>query len=146
LKRETIQMPSVVCNGAMGIERIEGPSQRIIIDVLGFDAGRKEPPGWFMLEKVRDPVAWLVDQAKPVGHPRFARRPRCDDTHFRVLVGRLVNDVAHPELVKHRGRESQMIEDLTLADLSRSVLRSGGESTALPNFLGVVQNIGYNGR
>jgi hypothetical protein len=48
------------------------------------------------------------------------------------LVGRLVNDVAHPELVKHRGRESQMIEDLTLADLSRSVLRSGGESTALP--------------
>jgi hypothetical protein len=44
-------MPSVVCNGAMGIERIEGPSQRIIIDVLGFDVGRKEPRGWFILEK-----------------------------------------------------------------------------------------------
>jgi hypothetical protein len=51
LKRETIQMPSAVCNGAMGIERIEGPSQRPIIEVLGYDAGRKEPRGWFILEK-----------------------------------------------------------------------------------------------
>lgn len=51
------------------IERIQGPSQRVIIEMLGFDAGRKEPCDRFLLEKVRMAVAKapppLVQRALP---------------------------------------------------------------------------------
>ena len=123
---------TVECRDAMGLERLQGPCQRLSMEVLGCDAGRQAPRGWVRLEKVRDTVAWLGDQAKPVEPPGVARRPRGDETHGRVLVGRLVHAVANAELVKQRGHASPMIEDVTPAAVSPRVLRSGGASPALP--------------
>ena len=120
------------CRDAMGIERIPGPSQRLIMEGLGVDAGRQEPRGWLRLENVRDKGEWVVHEAQPVEPHGVDRRPCCDETPFRVLWGRSVHEVATAERVQHRGHESQMIEDVTPADVSHRGLRSGGESTALP--------------
>ena len=88
------------CRDAMGLERLPGPSPRRILAVRGGDAGRHAPRGWFILEKVRDKAEWLGDHAQPVAHHGVDRRPRGDETQCRVLVGRVVPDVANAELVK----------------------------------------------
>jgi hypothetical protein len=120
------------CRDTMSMERIHGPSHRLIMKVVGDDAGRQEPRGQCILENVRDQGEWLVDTPKPVEHQRFHCCPRRNDPHRRMLLGRLVHDTGTAEFVKHRRHASQMRHALAPVGWSQGGLLSGGDSPEFP--------------
>jgi hypothetical protein len=78
---------------------------------------------------VRDKIEWLIDNAEPIEHHRLDRCPRGHNPHFRVLLSRLINDVAKAEFIKHDCHESQMIQGFTPVAGWHRVLLPGGDFT-----------------
>lgn len=97
---------------AKGIERIEGTPQGVIVQMAGFDRRSDEPRGRFILEKVGHQVQLWVHTAEPVEDHRLDRLACGHETHFRVLLGRLIDDLSNAEFVKHARDQAQGISDL----------------------------------
>lgn len=96
----------------LGIEGIQGPTEGIIIELCGGDAGRNESRGWLMVEEPGDQGERVMDKPQTIEHHRFHGFTHCEVPHFRVLVGGLVEDVANAEFVAHPSDKSQVVQDV----------------------------------
>src|SRR4029453_17851728 len=104
------------------VERIHGPSQRLVMEMLGGNAWGNEPLGRFVLEKHRDQGELVMDKAQAVEDHRFDRITAGHNTLLRVLGCGAVNHLAEAQFFKHPGNEAEMIQDLTAIWLVHRVL------------------------
>ena len=65
-----------------------------------------------MLEKMGDEGELLVDKAEAVEHHGFDGMASGHNTHCRVLLRRLINDLSNAEFFKHPRDQTQVIQDL----------------------------------
>jgi hypothetical protein len=100
---------TVECRDPIGIEGVQGTTERIIIELGGDHAGRHEAGGRLMLEEPGDEVERLIDTSQAIEHYGFDRFPDGEVAHVRVLLGRFVNDIAHAKFVKHARGEAEVI-------------------------------------
>jgi hypothetical protein len=77
------------------IEGIQGATERIIVELVGSDAGRNEALGGLILKEAGHQVERLIDKPQAIEHYRFDRFPCREVPHLRVLSGGLVDDVAN---------------------------------------------------
>ena len=91
------------------IEGVQGQTARSIIELGGDHAGRHEAGSGLMLEDPGDEVERLIDQSPAIEHHGFDSFPDGEVAHFRVLLGRLVNDIANAKFVKHARDEAEVI-------------------------------------
>jgi hypothetical protein len=93
----------------IGIEGVQGTTERIIIELGGDHAGRHEAGGGLRLEDPGDEGARLIETSQASEHHGVARFPDGEVAHFRVLLGRVVNDIATAKIVKHARDEAEVI-------------------------------------
>jgi hypothetical protein len=62
----------------IGVERIEGPSEGIIVEMAGGNGRRDESRGGFIAEKMRHEVELLIDEAQAIADHRL-NRVTCGD-------------------------------------------------------------------
>ena len=98
---------------AIGIEHIQGTSQRVIMEMLGLDPGGDEALRRFILKKHRDEVELLVHKAEPMEDHRFDGAAHGDDAGLRCVLHGPVQYVTNAKFVKHPGHETEMVQDLT---------------------------------
>jgi len=104
---------TVEVGDAIRIERIERPAERSIMELLGVKQPRRQASRErLILAKPRHQGAWLGHNAAAVEDHRVDGMARGDDPHLRVVLGRLVHDVAKAECVQHAGDAAQMSQDL----------------------------------
>ena len=68
----------------IGIEGIQGATERIIVELFGGHAGRNESRGGLMMEESGDEVERLIDTPQAIEHHRFDGFPHGEVAHFRV--------------------------------------------------------------
>src|SRR4051812_48887035 len=119
----------------VGIERIQGPAQGIIIEMRGFDARRNQPLGGLMLKKHGHEVELLIHKAEAVEHHRLDGAPHRDNARFWTLLRSMVNDMANTQLFEHPSDKTQMIQDFTAVGAWHRHLLPSGDSTALLKLL-----------
>src|SRR2546421_6196802 len=95
-RNETIE-----CRHPGVIERIQGSTEGIIVELCGSHTGRNEAGGGLLLEEPGDEVEGLIDKPQAIEHHGFDRLPYREVPHFGVLVGGLIEGVANAEFVKH---------------------------------------------
>ena len=103
---------TVECCHPVGLEDIQGTTERIIVELLGGNAGRKKSAGGLMLEEPGDEGEGLVEKPQAIEHHRFDGLTRGEVPHFRVLLGRSIDDVANAELVEHTSDKAEVVQDL----------------------------------
>jgi hypothetical protein len=54
----------------------------------------------------------LVDKSQPIEHHRFDGFPDGEVPQFRVLAGRLIEDIANAEFLKHASDKAEMVQNL----------------------------------
>jgi hypothetical protein len=108
---------AVECRHPIVIEGVQGPTERIIIELGRDHAGRHEAGGGLMLAAPGDEGERLIDTSQASEHQGFDRFPDGEVAHFRVLLGRFVNDIAHAKFVTHARDEAEVIEGLTAVGL-----------------------------
>ena len=96
----------------IGIQGLQRPAEGIIVQLFGGHAGRDESVGGFILEKPGDEVEGLSDQPSAIEHHGFDGFPHGEVPQFRVLVGGLVDHVAHAECVEHASHKAEVVQDL----------------------------------
>jgi hypothetical protein len=105
---ETVEGPHPV-----SIESIQGPAERIIVELGRGDAGRNEAGGGLMLEEPRDKVEGVMHTPQTIEHHGFDGFPSCEVPHCRMLLGGAINDVPDAEFVAHASDKAEVIQDLT---------------------------------
>jgi hypothetical protein len=114
------------------IERVESPSQRIIMEMAGFAPRRDQAMRRFGLKKHRHEVEGLVHKAEPIENHRFDGVAHGHKALFRALLGRSVQPIPDPQFIEHPSPQAEMIQDLTAIDLWHSRLLRRGDATATP--------------
>ena len=79
------------------VQRIEGASEGVIIEMTGLNAWGDETRERLIVEKMGHEVELLVDEAQAVQDHGFDRMAYGYQTHFRILLGRLINDLGDAE-------------------------------------------------
>jgi len=100
---------AVACRHPIVIEGVQGTTERIIIALGGDHAERHEARGGLMREEPGDEGERLIDTSQAIEPHGFDRFPDGEAAHFRVLLGRLVNDIATAKFVKHAHDEAEVI-------------------------------------
>jgi hypothetical protein len=93
----------------IGLAGIYSPAQRIVMELRGGDRWGDEPRGRWMVDKVRDEGQWVVHTAETVEDHRLDGLPGRHEAHGRILLGRLVNDLAQTECFKHASDKAKVI-------------------------------------
>jgi hypothetical protein len=93
---------------AIGIERIQGPTEGIIIELGGGNAGRHEAGGRLMLEEPRDEGERVVDTSQTIEPHCFDAFPDGEVPHCWVLLRGFVHDFATAKFVKHARDKAKM--------------------------------------
>src|SRR5918911_3177847 len=94
---------------------------------------------------MRDKVQLLVEKAQPVEYHGFDCMASGHNTHFRVLLRRVINDLSNTEFFKHPRDQTQVIQDLRTVRVrlwrelravrwSQSLLLYRGECIAPKNY------------
>lgn len=97
---------------AIRLQRIQGPTARVSMQLLGVNPiGRQESSARVILEHPRHQVEWLVHTAEAGEDHRVDGMAGGDEAQLRVLLRRLVHDVADATCVTHACDEAQMIQD-----------------------------------
>jgi hypothetical protein len=94
------------------LEGIQGTSEGIIVELCGGNAGRNESVGGLILEEPRDEGARLIDKPQAIEPHRFDGFTHGEVPHFRVLLGRTIEDVAKAEFVEHASNKAEVVQDL----------------------------------
>src|SRR4029434_4082317 len=100
------------CRDAIGIEGIEGPAERVIVEMAGLHAWGNEPRERLMLEKMGDEVELLMNKAQTIEDHGLDRMASGHNPQCRVLLGGFVNDLGDTEFFKHACDKAQGIQDL----------------------------------
>ena len=94
----------------IGIERIQGTAQRLIIEMVGCDQhGCSESRYRCIREQPRDQRKLLVHQAEAVEDHRFDGIARGHDPRLWMVSGRAVNDLTYAEFIEHTRDKAQMV-------------------------------------
>ena len=80
---------------SISVERIQGTTKGVIVELFGGNAGRNEAGGGLVLEEPGDEVERMVDKSQAIEHHRFDGFTYGEVAHFRVLLRRFVNNVAN---------------------------------------------------
>jgi hypothetical protein len=96
----------------VGVERIQGTPERVIVEMAGFDARGDEASGWFILKKMWHEVELLVDEAQAIEDHGLDGIACGHQAHFRVLLSGLINDLGDAEFFKHARNQAKVIYDL----------------------------------
>jgi hypothetical protein len=91
---------TIECCHPIVIEGIQSTTERIIVPLLGGHTGRDESVGGLNLEEPVDQGERLIDKPQAIEHHRVDRFTNHDVPLFRVLLGRLVNNVAHSKFTQ----------------------------------------------
>jgi glutamate mutase epsilon subunit len=67
-----------------------------------------------MMEASGDQVEGLIDTPQAIEHHRVDGFPYGEVSHVRVLVRRLVNDVANAKFVEHASHKAEVIQHLAM--------------------------------
>jgi hypothetical protein len=59
-----------------------------------------------------DQVESLIDKPQAIEHYGFDGFTHSEVAHFRVLGGRLIDDLAHTEFVEHASDKAEVVYDL----------------------------------
>jgi hypothetical protein len=102
---------AVECRHSIVVERIEGPPEGVIIEMAGLNTGGNQTRDRLILEKMGDEVQLLVEKAQTVEHHGFDGMASGHNTHFRVLLRRLINDLSNAEFFKHPRDQTQVVQD-----------------------------------
>ena len=94
---------------ARRLEGLYGSTKGIIVALRRRNAERNQAGGGLMLEAARHEVEGLLDNPQAIAHQRFARFTPRAVAHCRVLMGSLVEDVAHPAFLQHASHQPEMI-------------------------------------
>ena len=89
------------CRHAIGVERIEGTSEGVIMAMAGLNAGGNKARARFMLEKMGAEIELLVHEAQAVEDHGLDRMAGGHHPHARVLFGGLIKDLRDAECFKH---------------------------------------------
>ena len=106
----TFRHPSVV-------ERIEGTSERVLIEVARCDGRRDQSVGRRVPKNMWDEGELWVDKAQAVEHHCLHRLAGGHQTPFWVLLGGLINALSDAEFCKHARDQAQRISDVTVVGL-----------------------------
>jgi hypothetical protein len=94
------------------VERIPGPSERVIVERARWPARGDEARARLVLKKMGDEVELRVDEAQAMKDHGLDRMADGPYTHGRILLGSLSKDLGDAELCKHARDQAQVIEDL----------------------------------
>jgi hypothetical protein len=97
---------------ARGIEGIQDPAEGVIVELCGGNAGRNTPVGGLMLEEPRDQGECVIDQSQAIEHHGFDGFTHGEVPPCRVLVGRLIEDIAKTEFVEHASDKAEVVQNL----------------------------------
>jgi len=97
----------------LGLEGVQGPPQGVIVELLRGHAGRNQAAGGLILEKPGDAVERLIDTPQAMEHHRVDGFPEGQVPLFRVLVGGMVENVAHAECVEHTSDKAEVVQHVT---------------------------------
>jgi hypothetical protein len=100
---------AVECSQPSRVQRIEGASEGLIIEMTGLNTWGNEARDRLVLEKMGDEVELLVEKAPAIEHHSFDRMASGDNPHFRVLLGGFINDLRDAEFFKHACDQTQVI-------------------------------------
>ena len=95
-----------------GREGIQGTSEGSIVELCGGNAGRNASGGGRMLEEPRDEGERVMEKPQAIAHHRFDGFTPGEVPHFRVLLGRAIEDVAKAEFVAHASAKAEVVQDL----------------------------------
>ena len=104
---------TVECRDPIGIEPIQGASQRGIMEMLGIDPGGDETRRRCVLKKPGHARELLVHTAEPMEDHRVDGAPPGDQAGLWRVLQRPVEYGAKTKFVKHPGHKTKMIQDLT---------------------------------
>jgi hypothetical protein len=103
-RNETIEL----CD-AVGIEYLQGLSQRVIIELLGGRyVGRSVYAG-----KIGHQTEGLIEKAQTIEHHRLDSMASCHYAHLGGWLSSPVNDFPDTEFVKHARNRTKIIQDST---------------------------------
>ena len=91
------------------VERIQSPTEGVIVELCRSHTRRNEPIGGFILEEPGDEVEGLIDKSQPIEHHRFDGLTHREVPQFRVLLGRLIEDIANGEFVEHASDKAEVV-------------------------------------
>ena len=92
-----------------GIQRIESAPERVVVEMARLNAWGNEERDRLILEKMRDEMELLIDEAKAVEPHGFDRMACGHKPHFRVLLGGSINDFRDAKCFKHPRDQTQVI-------------------------------------
>ena len=93
----------------LGVERLQGTAERIIVAMTGWNARSDEARERHMLKKMRPEVELLGAEAQAVEAQRLDRMAGGDNPQFRGLLGGLINDLRDAEFFKHARDQTRVI-------------------------------------
>jgi hypothetical protein len=105
---------AVECGHPRGIEGLQGPAAGLIGELCRGHAGRNELVGGRMVEASGAPVAGLSAKPQAIEPHGFDGFTHGKVAHFRVLLGRLIADLAHAECVEHARDKAAVVSDVTM--------------------------------
>jgi hypothetical protein len=100
------------CWHPIGIEGLQGATARIIMELGGGHAGRNESRGGLMMDASGHQGAGWMDTPQAIEPHRVDGFPDGAVAHVRVLVRRLVKDVAHTTFVEPASHQAEVIPNL----------------------------------
>ena len=95
-----------------GIEGIQGPPEGIVIELFRTNAGRNQSRGGLVVKEPGHQVEGLIDKAQSIEHHGLACFTCGQVSHFRVLLGGLIDDVANAEFIEHASDKAEMVQYL----------------------------------
>jgi hypothetical protein len=100
---------AVELSAPLGIEGRQRPAQGIIVELFGRHTRWHQAVGGLRLEKPGDEGKRLIDTPSAMEHHRFDGFTHGEVPQFRVVVGGLVDDVAHPECVEPASHQAEVV-------------------------------------
>jgi len=94
---------------SISVERIQGTTKGVIVELFGGNAGRNEAGGGLILEEPGDKIEGLIDKPQAIEHHRFDSLTYREVPHFWVLVGGLIEDVANAEFIEHASDKAEVV-------------------------------------
>jgi hypothetical protein len=92
-----------------GIEGIQGPTEGVIVELVGGNARGNQSRGGLVVKELGHQVEGLIDKAQSIEHHGLNRFPCGQVSHFRVLLGGLIDDIANAEFVEHASDKAEMV-------------------------------------
>ncbi len=104
---------TVECRHPVVIEGIQGTPQGVIRELFRGNAGRKKAIRGLIVEESGDQIQGVIDKPKPIESHGFDRLTYGEVPHFRVVFGRLIEDVTNAEFIEHASDKAEVVSDLT---------------------------------